>query len=1456
MTIRSRSLARVAALATVTGLLALVPTGAAQAATATCKTSFGDQPSDSTMTSDAPDVMYVGDPAKVINLSSNSVIAASSLETAYSLLGARYVSGESTPTILANGVGSSTRVTFGDAPNQYAITKGQALNVQAKGPWTFTPPATPAVVTLSTGTTYKAVTQFWDSNKNKGTAVNADCTVSSGQSTNFDTITVKARSATTVSVAPASVVEGTSAVATATVTVTGGAVAGTVKFTYNGTTSAPVAVSAGKATLTIPGTLAPGSYPVTAEFTPSNPTLYDASTSPAPATLVVSAKATATQTQLSLAPNPATTTQSVTASAQVSPASAVGAVDFLVDGAKVASGTVVNGVATGTLPAMPQGDYAVTASFVPTNSAQYLPSTSAMELLTVSAPATATTTALALSRTTAAAGDAVRGTATLAPAGAAGEVRFFAGATEIGAAPVVSGRAVVNTLAISGLAPGDHQVVARFTPSNPAAYAASASDPVTLTITPPASPTTTTLTLSPTSANALQRVTASAAVTPGNLAGTVTFTVDGRTVTGTVTDGVATAELPQLVAGSYQVSARFQPTDTTYGPSTSAGVPLTISLVDTSTSLALSATSGTSGDALEATATVTPPGVSGSVRFLVDGSVVSTEPVDGGTATTTLPAMAVGEHQVVAEFVPAGTGVARSSQSDPVTVTMRAPTTATATSTSLVLDSATVSQGTPVTARATVAADGTSPIGKVVFTVDGASVEARVSAGSAQAVLPALAVGEHDVVARFVPDDAAVFATSTSAAVRLSVLREAATTYTYVQLSPSSVLVGQPVTVTASVSSSAGAPQGTMTFTAGAQTFSTSVVDRIATWTFTPASAGTVTVEAAFAPTRPLEQKASTASATLSVAGSRAAATATGLTLATNRAVVGTVVRATAVVSADGGAALGAVQFSVDGTDVGSAVPVVAGVARLDLPSDLEPGDHDVQARFAPTDPTSQAPSSSTLRTLTVTAAAAAAETQTALGLSPSTAVAGDSVVVSASVTGVASPQGQVRFVVAPLGISKTATVDGGRAAATFASLAVGVYSVTAQFQPADPSTQAGSASAARALVVSAQEAVRTLTAVTLAPDSVDPGQAATARASVRGESGTPEGSVEFSVAGTTVSGPLDASGNVEVQLPASLASGTHTVSATYVPKAGSTHAASTGSALLVVRAAASVTTTTLTLASESVYLGDATSAVVRVTAGSGVPGGVVEVLVDGRTITAPLSAGGATVSLPALGVGTHPVVASYLPSSNHLASSSEASTLTVKPLRLAPTVTTTRLQVPATGVNLGRAIAVSATVTGGNTAGAVRFTAGWSSVVVPVVNGVASAQLPTLVAGDTVVSATFVPTDEQVLTPSFATATVRVLRARAKVTVRAKYLSRTRSLQVRALVSTVDGVGQCNGRAWITVKVGSRIVQTVKPPVECGGRITRTLDKLPKARKYTVVVKYIGSPTVLPASASVVVRP
>ncbi|WP_055553018.1 Ig-like domain-containing protein [Streptomyces sp. NBRC 110028] len=205
-------------------------------------------------------------------------------------------------------------------------------------------------------------------------------------------------------------------------------------------------------------------------------------------------------------------------------------------------------------------------------------------------------------------------------------------------------------------------------------------------------------------------------------------------------------------------------------------------------------------------------------------------------------------------------------------------------------------------------------------------------------------------------------------------------------------------------------------------------------------------------------------------------------------------------------------------------------------------------------------------------------------------------------------------------------------------------------------------------------------TTVTSVPNPSVVGQSVTYTATVTGiTAGTaPFGDVTFVIAGGPTLGPVTLtptgldSGTASVT-DSSLAIGSHVVTANFVNTADPLDNSS-GTTIQQVNQAATTTTVTFTppapVCGETVTL---TANVAAVPPGSGTPTGTVTFIIsaDGPTATGTLDAlGNASVTVPALSVGTHQVAAFYSGDTTFAASNSPLVPLTVSPASSSTTLT------------------------------------------------------------------------------------------------------------------------------------------------------------------------------------------
>ena len=196
--------------------------------------------------------------------------------------------------------------------------------------------------------------------------------------------------------------------------------------------------------------------------------------------------AVATNTSTVLTANPPvsqTVGGPVNLTATLSPSNAVGSVTFEDGSTPIGSAvSVTAGVATTSTSSLTTGSHSLSAVFTPTDPTAFATSTSpVVSYSIVAAAAQNTTTSLAVDTGAGTAFSPVTFTATVSPSGAGGTVAFSESptGTALGSAPVNAGTAV---LVDGGLAAGPHNVIATFTPSNPAAFNGSVSPAVPFTL--------------------------------------------------------------------------------------------------------------------------------------------------------------------------------------------------------------------------------------------------------------------------------------------------------------------------------------------------------------------------------------------------------------------------------------------------------------------------------------------------------------------------------------------------------------------------------------------------------------------------------------------------------------------------------------------------------------------------------------------------------------------------------------------------------------------------------------------------------------------------------------------------------------------------------------------------------------------------------------------------------------
>jgi len=286
-------------------------------------------------------------------------------------------------------------------------------------------------------------------------------------------------------------------------------------------------------------------------------------------------------------------------------------------------------------------------------------------------------------------------------------------------------------------------------------------------------PSTTTITLDSTSVDYGTSTDATVTVASDPLAtGTVTVTVDGASVEGTLVDGAVTVELPSSTSvGTHVVTASYAGSETV--AASEATTQLAVSATTTTLTIEASASKATYGKSVALDLALASTGtLPESTKILVyDGAkVIATSTVGAsGEATLTLPQLTVGQHTLKAEAL--GSASASGSVSNTINVSI-VKTTATAT---FKLNSKTAVAGkSKLTATILVKASGiAAPTGKVAITVGGKTVKTITLAanhkGKATVKLPAFAkTGNQTVKVVYLGNSAVNSDTSPGLVVKVS----------------------------------------------------------------------------------------------------------------------------------------------------------------------------------------------------------------------------------------------------------------------------------------------------------------------------------------------------------------------------------------------------------------------------------------------------------------------------------------------------------------------------------------------------------------------------------------------------------------------------------------------------------------------------------------------------------------
>ncbi len=243
--------------------------------------------------------------------------------------------------------------------------------------------------------------------------------------------------------------------------------------------------------------------------------------------------------------------------------------------------------------------------------------------------------------------------------------------------------------------------------------------------------------------------------------GTVNF-LDGTTVIATQPlsasqDGTAIAQFQTtaLAVGTHSITASYSGSGSVL-TSTSAAQTVSVAQATSTTSFGVSAANITAAQSETLTATVaglTSPVITGNITFFDGttslGTVNLTVATGTGTATLTVPSLAVGPHNITAHYN--GDTNYTASSSAPQTVTVSQITSATR----LAVSAASIGAGQSETLTATIAGAASPALSGVVTFFDGTTsigtgnVTATSTGGTATLTTPYLAIGTRSLTAHY-----------------------------------------------------------------------------------------------------------------------------------------------------------------------------------------------------------------------------------------------------------------------------------------------------------------------------------------------------------------------------------------------------------------------------------------------------------------------------------------------------------------------------------------------------------------------------------------------------------------------------------------------------------------------------------------------------------------------------------
>jgi large repetitive protein len=1009
---------------------------------------------------------------------------------------------------------------------------------------------------------------------------------------------------------------------------TAGIPTGTVTFS-DGTTVIGTANldSTGTATFSI-ATLGVGTHSISAAYNGDSNNNTSTSTALSQ-TIALIVTSTALVSNANPAAAGATVHLTATVTAALNPSSTplTGSVLFTDGTATLGTGNIAGGIATLDVAALAIGQHTIVATY--SGAMDYSGSTSLSLIQTVQlAPTTGT---LAASANPDIAGKLLALTATIASGGSTptGTVTFKDGGNNLGQGSLNAQG--IATFSTSSLTVGTHTITGVYagdTNSQPST--------ATLTLVVNQASTAVALASSGSPATVGLPVTFRATAT-GNGAipqGFVTF-LDGTTTIGSSqldSTGLASLVLSSLAVGSHSITAVYSG-DLNDAASTSAAFVEVIEKTTTTTTLTSTSSTISQGSSVQFAAQVSSnagiPG--GTIQFFDGTTLLGTGTVNAaGVAVFTISSLLVGQHNIVAVY----SGDANDSPSTSTSVTQIVQPI---TIVGLTSNHNPASTGAAVTFTAGVSGANTIPTGTVTFK-DGSSiigVSTLNGAGVANLVTSALSAGTHPITAAYAGD---ANNTASVSGVYNQVMQQAST-QTVLSLNSPTANVGSTVPISVTVTGSGGTPGGSVTFLDGSNV--------IGTATLTASGTAILSIS-----TLTLGQHSLTANYTGDANDAASTSAPVVLTIqketvtvsiATNNnpSLGGLPVTFTAALQSQTGTPTGTISWS-DGTTLIATTPVTVTGASTYTTSSLVPGQHSITATYSGDSANASGTSNPIVETIQQAASAVT------LISSKNPALVGDIVSYSVATTGTGGqPGGNVTIKDGTSAIG-TITLDAnGLGSLALSSLAVGTHNLTAVYA-GDP-YHSGSQSSPLSEVI-LQSSASTLTS----NNNPSLGGAPVTFTATIVVSGSQQvtGTVTFKDGSSVLGSGLVNSANVATYTTSSLATGQHSITATY---SGDSFNQASVTPVLVQTVQTASTTTTLSSSANPSTVGGTTVLTAQVSGSGAAPTGTIN-FQDGSTLlgSSPVGAGGiATLTTSALTAGQHILLAIYQGDTDHLTSTS-----------------------------------------------------------------------------------------------------------------------------------------------------------------------------------------------------------